>query len=156
MAQHNDRLALPFFGNERPPKRRFHPEHVQVVGSHIAALESFRLANPRQVHRYPVRDRSGKLREALALLAIVQKIRRRDSLFFVVTPPPPEHTQPRGPGKRQGPHQPGVNDAEDPRVRAAPRVGRENPTRREAFVLEQYSQAEPQVLKHLVLQSPWL
>src|SRR5262249_14964651 len=90
MTQHDDLIASfrvislrPFFGGECSPERRFHSEHVHVIGRHIHAHDWFRLAAARKVHRYSIEDRSGKLREAPALLAIVQKISRRDTLLFV-------------------------------------------------------------------------
>src|SRR5262245_5918528 len=109
MAQHDDSIASfinyfqPFFGGECPPQRRFHSEHVQIVGRHIPALDSFRLAAARKVHRYSIGDRSGNLCEALALLTIVKEIRRRDALFFVVTRPSAEPQQPLRLSERQWP-----------------------------------------------------
>src|SRR5262249_40412539 len=158
VAQHNDSPISfqPFFRDERSTQRRFHSEHVQVVGRHHPALQSLWLTSARQVHRYSIGDRSGNLREALALLAIVQKVRRRDALLFVVTCPSPKPQQPLRLGERQRLQQHGVDDAEDRRIRADAQAERENRDRREALVFEQHSQAEAQVLKHFVLQSFWL
>src|SRR5206468_12916283 len=104
MAQDYDPLTplLTRSGIEGSPQRRLHSEHVQVVRRHQRAFESFGFSTASQVDRHCLRDRRRKLREALALLPIVDKIRRSDALLFIVAHPSSEPHKPLCLSKRQG------------------------------------------------------
>src|SRR5437870_13803567 len=103
MAQdyHPVTLLIILSGKEGSPQRRFHSEHVHIVCRHHCAFESFGFSTSGQVDRHRLRDRRRKLREALALLPIVEKIRRSDALLFIVAHPSSEPDKPIRLSKRQ-------------------------------------------------------
>src|SRR6266508_2202844 len=105
MAHHHDPVTplRIFLLEEGSAQRWFHSEQIQIVGSHQRAVESFRLAIAREIDRHGLGNRGGKPGKTLALLSIVEKIRRSNALFFSVAHPSPEPHQALWIDERQGP-----------------------------------------------------
>ena len=115
MAQDYDPVTplLILSGKEGSPQRRLHSEHVQVVRRHQRAFESFGFSTAGQVDRHCLRDRRRKLGEALALLPLVEKIRRSHALLFIVAHPSRKPHKPLRLDKGSRTQQHSVHDAED-------------------------------------------
>src|SRR5262245_36108049 len=142
-----------FRGGKVTPRRdRLHAERWQEACRDLATLDPFRLARAGQRPRSAIV--SGYACQCLALLLPSEEVRSPGLLarirplrnFFH-----PDEPFRVGIGQRS--QYQSIDDAEDRRVRPDPERQRERRDKSEAWIFQQHSQTETQVLKHVFLQS---